>query len=284
MPSHIFTRVGAWSESVATNERSAASAAREKEFDEQLHAMDYTVYAYLQLARDADARRVADEGAAVTGLNRFPGPYGQAAMPARYAVERGAWREAAQLAPHPSKFAFADALTYFARALGEARSGDPAAAEKDTAEIARLRDVLKEAKDEYWTAEVENSRVAATAWVAWARGQQDEALRLMRAAADSEDKHEKHIVTPGRILPARELLGEMLLEAKRPAEALREFEASQAREPGRFRGLYGAARAAAAAGDKDKARRYFTRLVENADPKAGRPELAEARAFLAANR
>ncbi len=283
MPSHIFTRVGAWSESAATNERSAVTAAREKEFDEQLHAMDYMVYAYLQLARDADARRVADAGAAVTSLNRFPGPYAQAAMPARYAIERGAWGEARQLTPRPSKFAFADALTYFARGLGAARNGDPVAAEKDVAELARLRDVLKEAKDDYWATEVETSRLVDAAWIRWARGERDEALRMMRIAADMEDKHEKHIVTPGRIAPARELLGDMLLEAKRPGEALGEYEASQTREPQRFRGLFGAARAAEQAGDKAKAGSYFTRLVEMADPGSKRPELAQARAFLAAN-
>lgn len=283
MPSHIFTRVGAWSESVATNERSAVAAKQDKDFDEQLHAMDYLVYAYLQLARDGDARRVMEEGATVTGTLRFAGPYAQAAMPARYAIERGDWKRAMTLEPRPSQFPFTEALTHFARALGAARSGDTAAAEKDVQELARLRDTLKTAKNEYWATEVEVSRLGAAAWTALAQGKPDEALSLMQRAADIEDKNEKHIVTPGRIVPARELLGEMLLELKRPVEALKEFEASHVREPERFRGYYGAAQAAVQSGDQAKAKRYFARLVEVAGQGTARPELAQARAFLAAN-
>lgn len=282
MPSHIFTRVGAWSESVATNERSAVAAKQDKDFDEQLHAMDYLVYAYLQLARDGDARRVMEEGATVTGTLRFAGPYAQAAMPARYAIERGDWKRAMTLEPRPSQFPFTEALTHFARALGAARSGDTAAAEKDVQELARLRDTLKTAKNEYWATEVEVSRLGAAAWTALAQGKPDEALSLMQRAADIEDKNEKHIVTPGRIVPARELLGEMLLELKRPVEALKEFEASHVREPERFRGYYGAAQAAVQSGDQAKAKRYFARLVEVAGQGTARPELAQARAFLAA--
>jgi tetratricopeptide (TPR) repeat protein len=285
MPSHIFTRVGAWSESAATNERSAVAAQQDKDFDEQLHAMDYMVYAYLQLARDSDARRVMEEGAQVTGFTtlRFAGPYAQAAMPARYAVERGDWQQARQLELRPNNFPFTEALTHFARALGAARSGDAAAAEQEVQELARLRDALTAAKSEYWATEVEVSRLAAAAWTALAQGKRDDALRLMRSAADIEDKHEKHIVTPGRLLPARELLGEMLVELKHPADALQEFETSYTREPERFRGLYGAAQAAAQSGDKVKAKRYFARLVEIADQGTARPELAQARTFLAAN-
>jgi tetratricopeptide (TPR) repeat protein len=283
MPSHIFTRVGSWAESVATNERSAAAAKQDKDFDEQLHAMDYMVYADLQLARDAEARRVVDESAQAGGFARFAGPYALAAMPARYAIERGDWKQALTLEPRPSQFPFATALTHFARGLGAARGGDAAAAEKEVQELAHLRDALKAAKNEYWATEVEVSRLGVAAWAAQALGKPDEALGLMRSAADLEDKNEKHIVTPGRILPARELLGELLLEQKRPAEALKEFEASQVREPERFRGHWGAARAAAESGDKAKARRYFTRLVDLAGQGASRPEIAQARAFLAAN-
>jgi tetratricopeptide (TPR) repeat protein len=285
MPSHIFTRVGSWAESIATNARSAEAAKHDKDFDEQLHAMDYMVYASLQLARDVDARRMAEEAATVMSFTtlRFAGPYAQAAMPARYAVERGDWKQAATLEPRPSQFPFTVALTHFARALGAARGGQPAAADKDVQELARLRDALKTAKNEYWATEVEVSRLGAAAWTALALGKPDEALGLMRSAADIEDRNEKHIVTPGRIVPARESLGEMLLELKRPAEALKEFEASHVREPERFRGYYGAAQAAAQSGDNAKARRYFGRLVERADKGAGRPELAQARAFLAAN-
>jgi len=283
MPSHIFTRVGAWAESVATNQRSAAAAKGDKDADTLLHSLDYMAYAYLQLARDSDARRVVEEAAQVSGANRYAGPYALAAIPARYAVERSDWRQASKVQPIPSKYPFADALTYFARALGSARSGDPASAESDVQQLAVLRDALKAAKNEYWATEVEVSRLGAVAWAAWARGKHEEAVGLMRSAADTEDKNEKHIVTPGRIVPARELLGEMLLELKRPAEALKEFEASQLREPDRFRGLYGAARAAAQSGDLARAKRHFARLVDMAGQGDSRPELAEARKFLAAN-
>ncbi|HYS51686.1 MAG TPA: hypothetical protein VEM33_07385, partial [Burkholderiales bacterium] len=283
MPSHIFTRVGAWAESAATNERAAVAAKQDRDADQQVHAMDYMTYAYLQLARDGDARRVIEETAAVTGFASHAGPYGQAAIPARYAIERGDWKQAVTLEPRTSKFPYTAALTHFARALGAARSGDAVAAEKDVQELARIRDTLKAAKNEYWATEVEVSRLGAAAWTALALGKREEALGLMRSAADIEDKNEKHIVTPARIVPARELLGEMLLELKRPADALKEFEASHVREPQRFRGYVGAAQAAAQSGDKAKAKRYFARLVELAGQGTARPELAQARAFLAAN-
>ena len=283
MPSHIFTRVGAWAESAATNERAAVAAKQDRDADQQVHAMDYMTYAYLQLARDGDARRVMEETAAVTGFTSHAGPYGQAAIPARYAIERGDWKRAVTLEPRTSKFPYTAALTHFARALGAARSGDAVAAEKDVQELARIRDTLKAAKNEYWATEVEVSRLGAAAWTALALGKREEALGLMHSAADIEDKNEKHIVTPARIVPARELLGEMLLELKRPADALKEFEASHVREPERFRGYVGAAQAAAQSGDKAKAKRYFARLVELAGQGTARPELAQARAFLAAN-
>jgi hypothetical protein len=286
MPSHIFTRVGSWTESAATNELSAAAAKRDGDGSQQLHAMDYMVYAYLQLARDDDARRVMEEGARITGFTAAiaAGPYAQAAMPARYVIERGDWQQAAGLEPRANGLPYTAALTHFARALGAARSGDPESAAKEAQELARLRDALKAATNEYWATEVEVSRLGAAAWTAWAQGKGEDALSLMRSAADIEDKNEKHIVTPGRIAPARELLGEMLLELKRPADALKEFEASQVREPDRFRGLYGAAQAAAQTGDRAKAKRYFTRLVEIAGHGTARPELVQARSFLEANR
>ena len=283
MPSHIFTRVGAWADSVATNQRSAAVALKGNEPDEALHAIDYMVYAYLQLARDTDARRTADDAERVAGVNlgRFVGPYALAAMPARVIVERGAWKEAASLQPRASKFPFAEAMTHFARALGATRSGDPAAADKDAEQLAVLHKALQAAKNNYWANEVEIQRLAVAAWIAHAQGKADEALTLMRAAADMEDRSEKHIVTPGRILPARELLGELLLELKRPAEALKEFEASAQREPNRFRGLAGAAQAAAQSGDSGKAKQYYARLIELASKGDPRPELARAKAYLA---
>jgi hypothetical protein len=286
MPSHIFTRVGAWTESAATNERSAEAAKADADSSERLHAMDYMVYAYLQVGRDAEARRAMEEAAQLKGFTMAipAGPYASAAIPARYAIERGDWKQAAALHVLPAGFPFTVALTHFARALGAARSGDPASAGQDVADLAQLRDRLRAARNDYWATEVEVSRLAAAAWTAFAQGHGEDALVLMRSAADTEDKSEKHIVTPGRILPARELLGEMLLEAKRPADALTEFEASQQREPDRFRGLYGAAQAAAASGDTRKATRYFARLIEVAGQGDRRRELAEARAYLDAHR
>jgi tetratricopeptide (TPR) repeat protein len=284
MPSHIFTRVGAWTESAATNRRSADVAEKSGEPDEALHAMDYMTYAYLQLARDGDARKVLVEAAQVKGINpaRFTGLYALAAMPARIALERSDWREAAQLSPSESRFPFAEAISYSARALGAARSGDAASAEKDLEQVGKRIDALKAAKNEYWATEVEVMRLTGAAWLALAQGKGEEALTLMRQAADTEDRNEKHIVTPGRILPARELLGDLLMELKRPAEALKEYELSQRREPDRLRGLYGAARAAEAAGDKAKATQYFRRMAQiTRGGGADRPELQEMKKYLA---
>jgi tetratricopeptide (TPR) repeat protein len=282
MPSHIFTRVGAWEESAATNTRSAEAARKGGEPDEAYHASDYMTYAYLQLARDGDARRTIQDALKVSGTARNAGPYAAAAMPARYAFERGAWREAMQLQPQTTKFLYPEAMTYFARALGAARSGDLIAAEKGAESLASVHKALQAQNNTYWANEVEVQRLAVAGWIALARGKTDEALKFMRAAADNEDRSEKHIVTPGRLVPARELLGEMLLELKQPALALKEFEASQVREPNRFRGLYGAASAAEAAGDRPKAAEYFGKLLamtKNAD--GTRPELARAKAYLA---
>jgi tetratricopeptide (TPR) repeat protein len=173
-------------------------------------------------------------------------------------------------------------MTHFARALGAARSSDPASARKDAEDIARLRDQLKAAKNEYWANEVDVMYLASVAWIALAE-KNDGALELMRQAADIEDKSEKNIVTPGRLLPARELLGDMLMEMKKPADALKEYEASQRREPNRYRGLYGSALAASQAGDKVKAKEYYARLVELAGKGEQRPETGKARAYLASN-
>ncbi len=284
MPSHIFTRVGAWEDSAATNTRSAEVAKKGGEPDEAYHASDYMTYAYLQLARDGDARRTIEQALLIDRTNpqRNTTPYATAAMPARYAYERGAWREAMQLQPKPSKFLYPEAITYFARALGAARSGDPAAAEKDAEQLASLHKALQAENNNYWANEVEIQRLAVAGWIALAQGKADDALKFMRAAADIEDKSEKHIVTPGRLVPARELLGDMLLELKQPAAALKEYEASQKREPNRFRGYYGAARAAEAAGDRPTAADYYAKLLALANKSDGsRPELARAKSYMA---
>jgi tetratricopeptide (TPR) repeat protein len=281
MPSHIFTRVGSWQESAATNLRSREVAKAGNEPDEAYHASDYMVYADLQLARDAEARRAIDEAMKVGGASsRFVAPYAIAAMPARYAFERGAWQDAAKLQPIGSTYPFVEAITYFTRSVGAARSGDLAAARKDAEQLETLHKALVTAKNNYWATEVEIQRLAAAGWIALGEGKSEEALKLMRAAADLEDSNEKHIVTPGRIVPARELLGEMLLEVKQPAAALKEFEASQRREPNRFRNYLGAARAAEMAGDNAKAAAYYQKLLALAkDADTARPELVSAKKF-----
>ena len=284
MPAHIFTRVGAWQESVTTNQRSVQVSRAEKEPGGGLHAMDYMVYADLQLARDKDASSVLQEARSVTDINpnNLASAYALAAIPARILLERGLWKDAMQLEPRASKFPQTEAMTNFARALGAARGGEPVAAEKDVGELARIVAALKAAKDDYWATEVEVQRLGAAAWIAYGKGSREEALTLMRSAADMEDKSEKSAVTPGRLVPARELLGEMLLEMNRPAEALQAFENSEKHDPNRFRGLYGAAKAAALAGDQAKAKAFYGKLVvlvQNADTE--RPEVTEAKALLA---
>jgi hypothetical protein len=284
MPSHIFTRVGAWQQSVDTNRRSVAAATAQHEPTSTLHAMDYMVYADLQMAQDADAKRIVAAAQAVTGADPAANAtfYALAAIPARYAVERGAWQEAAKLEPPANRFAYTMAMTYFARALGEAHGGDIAGAEKDAAELARIVGEEKAANDSYWATEVEVQRLGAAAWTEFAKGEREAGLKDMRAAADLEDTSEKNAVTPGRLIPARELLGDMLLAAGRPRDALAEYEASQTRDPKRFRSLYAAGQAAAQSGNAEKARYHYGRLVEMAGAGDARPELTTARTYLAA--
>jgi tetratricopeptide (TPR) repeat protein len=286
MPSHIFTRVGYWNESIGSNAAAARAAKADKEFTDQLHAMDYMVYAYLQLAQDSKARDVVDEMNAITGVNPnvSPGPYALAASPARYMVERADWKGAAELPVRPTQFAHVQAMTHFARALGAARSGNPDAAKADIAKLAELRDKLREAKDAYWAEQVDIQRQVATAFLLEAEGKHDDALKALSAAADAEDKTEKSPVTPGVPQPARELYGIMLLERGMAREALAAFEATIKKEPNRFNAIAGAAKAAERLGDQAKARDYYqklTTLAGNAD--TVRPDLAAARAFLAKN-
>ena len=198
-------------------------------------------------------------------------------------MERGDWKIAAQLEPRASKFPYADAMIHFARAIGAARSGDAGSAQKDVARLAELRDALAARKDAYWSGQVEAQRLGAQAWVELAQGKPEAALALMRQSADMQDASEKASVTPGHLAPSRELLGEMLLQLKRPAQALKEFELSAADNPNRFRGIYGSALAAAQAGDRAAARAYYAKLLGLAGKGDVRPELQEAKAWLARN-
>jgi tetratricopeptide (TPR) repeat protein len=284
MPSHTFTRVGHWEDSIATNRASADAARKANSPAEVLHAFDYQVYAYLQTAQDAEARRVMSELTAVVGAVNTAEQYGQvgyyadAAIPARIALERSAWKDAAALPARTTSFPFIDAITHFARAVGAARAGNPSAARVDAARLMELRAALLKNNDEYWAQQVQIQHTGALAWIALADGRSDEAVRLMQEAAGIEDATDKAAISPGPLAPAREMLGEMLIELKRPAEALAALEAVMKKEPNRFRTLYHAARAAASAGDASKAGRYYAELVKMC-PKgdASRAELADAR-------
>ena len=280
MPSHIFTRLGYWDESIEMNRRSAAA---EQDSNAAAHPNDYMVYAYLQQGRDAEAWRVIARSREMADLY-YGGilGYNAAAMPARYALERSAWKEAAQL-PLLSKAApFVEAVPRFARAVGAARSGNTTQANGEIASLGALRDALKASNDSYWATIVEAQRLAASAWVARAEGKYDEAIHLARQGAELEETVEKHPVTPGPLLPARELEADLLMELGRPADALRSYEMTLVREPRRARALFGAARAAEKSGDIAAARtRYeqLSRLMERAD--TSRVEAKIARQFLA---
>jgi tetratricopeptide (TPR) repeat protein len=284
MPSHIFTRVGYWQESIDSNMASGRTAKEAGDFHEELHAMDYLVYAYLQLGQDKKAKDVIDEMNTVAGFTEsaLPGPYGRAASPARYAMERGDWKAAAALDVRPSPLLQVQAITYFARAVGAARSGDPAAAKADIAKLGEFKDKLSQAKDAYWAGQVDIQRQIANAWVLYAEGKREEALSAMSAAADAEDKTEKHPVTPGVPKPARELYGEMLLESGMAKDALAAFEATLKKEPNRLGATVDAARAAEKAGDPAKAREYYEKVVAIAGgADKTRTDVSDARAFLA---
>ena len=281
MPSHIFTRVGRWEESITTNRRSADTAKARGEVFDEIHALDYMAYAYLQTGRPQAAQRVIAE------LRRFDAwqiarpieAYALTAMPARYAIERGAWDEAASLGTRRFDVPFADAITHFGRAVGAARAGRPDAAAPDI-EALKVAAAALQGRDAYWHEQTEILRLAAEGWVAFAGGQRDQGLALLREATEREGRTDKHPVTPGPLFPAREQLAEMLLLLDRHAEARREFEVVQQTEPNRFRAVYGAGRAAELAGDRDAARRHYEHLVQLAErADAPRPEIEQARAF-----
>jgi tetratricopeptide (TPR) repeat protein len=286
MPSHIFTRLGLWQESIQSNADSVRAAKPDGDAQGQLHAMDYMAYAHLQLVQDAKAKQVVDQAVAFGTIERETGAtsYAQASIPARYVLERRRWRDAAALPvlERPARYPHVVGISYFARALGAARSGDPAGARREVEHLQVLREALVQAKQGYWADQVEIQRRAAAGWVARTEGRNEEAVAFLRSAADLEDSTEKHPVTPAPVLPARELLGDLLLELGQPGAALREYEASLQREPNRFNGLYGAGRAGELAGDVVKAQAFYTKVVAlGAEADTERPELAAARAFMA---
>jgi tetratricopeptide (TPR) repeat protein len=299
MPSHIFTRLGLWPEAIRSNLDAQAAAkafaTRNKmsgAWDEQLHAMDYLAYAYLQRAQDKHAAGVLAELKKIQKVEpqTFKVAYAYTAIPARYALERRQWSEAAKLTLAEEewkdfpwqRFPWAISHIHFARAIGAARSGDIATARTEVDKLDAIKQALSEVKGEYnWAKQVDIQRMMALAWLQHAEGKDEEALRQLREAADLDDATDKHPVTPGSIFPAREQLGELLLELKQPAAALKEFEASFRNTPERFNGLYGAARAAKMAGDQKAARSYYTKLLALArEADSPRSEIQEARAFV----
>jgi len=290
MPSHTYSMIGLWAQSVASNTKSRAIAQEQAArlwpgatHPSEPHHLDFMVYALLQMGQEGRAKQLRDDSRAVKklGFEYLASYTALAAIPARFALERQAWKEAAVLEPMGSQFPQAEAITYFARAIGSARSGDLAAADREVDKLKELRATLERANQSYWAEQVEVQMLAASAWIAHAKGEEKEALKLMRAAADVEDNSEKHIAMENRLYPMRELLGDLLLGQQQPGAALTEYETSLESTPNRLRGLYGAAKAAEAASQPEKANAYFRKLVEvTKDADADRVEIGEAKAFL----
>ena len=287
MPSHTFTRLGLWDDSIASNQAVLKIA---PDIVNRLHSLDYMVYAHLQLGQEKSADTIlADlraQSSRLEGDTLFAAAYALAAIPARLAIERERWADAAKLPLVPDELAFnwqqfphAHAIHVYAQGLGAGRAGDAAGARAAIATLARLRQNMKDGGLNYWADQTDIQLEAVGAWALRAEGKADEALRAMRAAADHEDSTDKAAVTPGPIKPAREQLGEMLAEAKRPAEALAEFERAMAKEPNRLRAMWGAAQAADATGDRAKARGYYGQLATLlARSDAGHPAATRAKA------
>ena len=288
MPSHIFSRVGQWQDSIDTNVRSHAASKQDRDV---YHAMDYLVYASLQLARDSEAGKWVE----VVNTAQKPNEetrqiaYAGAAIPARYALERGDWVAASQLTLHPSRehfnwspFPEGEAVNAYARGLGAARRGNAAAAKAEIARLTELRAAMITQKKDYWVGQADIQTSAISAWIARAEGRNEDAVKLMRETADREDKTEEHIMMPGRVMPVREMLGELLLQLNQPSLALAAFEQSRIGDPNRFRNVYGAARAAELAGDREKARKFYSQLLAQVGPNATqRGEIVQAKAFVA---
>ncbi len=297
MPSHTFTRLGEWQASIDSNIASASAARKAGRAADELHASDYMVYAYLQTAQDLAAERVANSASEV--FSRFDpklqtagagGPavayFASAAIPARYELERKDWAGAAKLEPLSSPYPYTEALTYFSRGLGAAHLKDGVAARSAIDSLALCRDKLKAMKEAYWADQVDIQRQELEAWLAFSEGRVERGLSGMRVATSLEDETEKSVITPGPLVPARELLGDMLLENHHSEEALEEFESTLRKDPNRFWSLYGAAEGAKLSGHRPEAKMYFQKLLKVADrgDQPGRRELAEARSEAGASR
>jgi hypothetical protein len=296
MPSHIFSTLGMWRDAIEADlasdaatlayaARTATASSNPAANPARYHSLDFLTNAYLQLGWDRRAKALVDERNSVTEL---PGNYrlsaytAFAAIPVRYAIERGEWSEAAALTPAPSPYPQAEAITWFGRALGAARSGDPTAARRSVAELAPLRAKLVAANETYWAEQVDIYTLAAEGWIAMAERHPRKAIASMRAAAEREDHEEKNVAMENRLSPMRELLGELLLEARQPAQAQREFDASLQVVPNRYRSLAGAARAAVMLKHEEDARAYYERLQAlTQDAETERPAMVAARDYLA---
>ena len=297
MPSHIFSTLGMWHEvvgsdraadaetiayTVRVNPQAAADPAKDPG---RYHFLDFLTNAYLQLGNDQQAKRIVDVRNSIAEYPanfRYSGHTAFAAIPVRFAFERSAWAEAAALAIPKTPFAQAEAITWFGRAIGAARSGDLPKAREAVDQLGRLRDTLAKANDAYWTGQVAIQEQAAGAWLALAEGRKGDAIAAMRQAADLEDRSGKHVAMENRLSPIRELLGELLLEANEPVQALKEFETSLRNNPNRYRSFAGAAKAAEQAGDRAQAKSYYEKLVALAAQADGeRPDLVAAKRYLA---
>jgi hypothetical protein len=295
MPSHIFTRLGMWQQSIDSN-RAAHRAALDYvhrgrgsgSYDQEtLHTMDYLEYAYLQIAQDGPAKEVVDEliGFRQSEGDHLVGAYAVAAIPVRYALERRDWPAAAALSEPAigfplERFPWAEAMIAYARALGDARTGNIAGAEAEIGRLQSLEDKLK-GNDSYWANQVEVQRLAAAGILAHVQGDDKKAVALVRDAADLDATMDKHPATPSSVLPARELLADLLLELNQPDAALVEYRAMLSTDPNRFRSLLGEARAAKQTGDSATARDAYGKLMALSKPVGpARPELAEAKSYL----
>lgn len=298
MPSHIFTRLGMWQDSITANLASEAAANRFSRggpgslSTDALHALDYLEYAYLQTCREKESAEIAERATSAESVDTpiYTAGYALAAIPARRALERSDWQQAADLPlPRPhlpwERFPYALALTHFARALGAAHGGEVEKAQAALGELEKIQSGLAQEPppgDPYdWAAAVESMRQTAAGVLALRQGRREEALKLLRAAAELEEATGKHAVTPGPVLPAREVLADALQAMKQPAEALVEYEAVLATAPGRLRALAGAARSAVAAGEAEKARDFARQILAQCDPAGNWPEVRMAREILA---